>query len=529
MTHFLLFTGIIIVICLLMNRFTERIPVPSLIFFLILGMCFGVDGIFRISFNDYGLSENICSTCLVFVMFYGGFGTNLTAAKPVAPRAFLLSTFGVVLTTGLVGGFVHVLFRLEIAESLLIGAVISSTDAASVFNVLRSQNLALKNHTDSLLELESGSNDPISYMLTVILSGVIMGKDISVPQILFLQLALGIAGGLCIGWLAMTFLSRYSNLSSPGRTIFLFAVALIAYALPSVFGGNGYLSVYFCGILLGNHYIPEKRTLVHFFDVLTEIAQMAVFFLLGLLVTPSELPAVFLPALAIMVFLTFVGRPLSVLAILAPFRSSRAQIELVSFAGLRGVASIVFSIYVVLEGVSMHYNLFNLVFVIVLLSLSFQGTLLPFAARMLKMLDPNMNVLKTFTDYQEDPDVSFVKVHLAEGHHFIGKSLKELALPSDFLAVLLFRGEESVLPSGDTLLEQGDLLVFAAPEFTDRENFTLRESLVTKNHKWNGKYLRELPRDDHFLIVMIKRKEQTIIPNGDTQILSDDVLVTARY
>src|SRR5699024_5617628 len=215
------------------------------------------------------------------------------------------------------------------------------------------RKLALKNHTDSLLELESGSNDPVSYMLTILLLSMISGREISIPLTLFLQLALGIAGGLLIGWIAVQCMTRYSFLSSPGRTIFLFAIALIAYALPSVLGGNGYLGVYFCGILMGNHYLPEKRSMVHFFDVLTEICQMAIFFLLGLLVTPSQLPDVFLPALSIMVFLTFLGRPAAVFCILAPFRASLAQMSLVSFAGLRGVASIVFSICVVLEGVSL--------------------------------------------------------------------------------------------------------------------------------------------------------------------------------
>ncbi|HJC63805.1 MAG TPA: potassium/proton antiporter [Candidatus Blautia merdavium] len=528
MTHFLLFSGIVIILCLFMNRFTDKIPVPSLIFFLLLGMCFGVDGLLRIPFDDYSLSETICSTCLVFIMFYGGFGTNLKAARPVAAPAFLLSTIGVVLTAALVGVFVHGVFGLDWLPSFLIGSVISSTDAASVFSVLRSQKLALKNHTDSMLELESGSNDPVSYMLTILLVAVMTGRDVSVPMTLFLQLALGIAGGILIGWLAEFFLNHYSGLSSPGRTIFLFSTALIAYALPAVLGGNGYLSVYFCGIFLGNHYLPEKRAMVHFFDVLTEVSQMAIFFLLGLLVTPSNLPQVFLPALMITLVLTFAARPLSVAAVLLPFRVSLRQIGLVSFAGLRGVASIVFSIYVVLEGVSVSYNLFNLVFVIVLLSLSFQGTLLPLVSRKLDMIDPNTDVLKTFNDYQEESDVAFVKVHISRDHPYTGKQLKNLTLPKELLAVLLLRREQTLLPSGDTLLQEGDLLVLAAPEFTDRSNLTLHESVVSKNHRLNGKLLKDLPKDNHFLIIMIKRGDSTIIPNGNTRIQAEDVLVFAR-
>lgn len=529
MTHYLLFTGMVLAICLFMKRFSEKIPVPSLIIFLMLGMLFGIDGIIRISFDNYELSEYICSSCLVFIMFYGGFGTNLRTAKPVASRAFLLSSFGVLMTTGFVGLFVHILFDVHWIESFLIGAVISSTDAASVFNVLRSENLALKYHTDSLLELESGSNDPVSYMLTILLCAIMTGKNISIPSILFLQISIGIAGGLFLGWTASVIMAKYTAFSSAGRTIFLFSIALISYALPTILGGNGYLSVYFSGIVLGNHYLPEKRSLVHFFDVLTEIAQMIIFFLLGLLVTPSQLPQVFLPAFLITLFLTFIGRPLSVFMILAPFKASLAQIGIVSFAGLRGVASIVFALYIVLADVPLTFNIFNLVFVIVLLSLSFQGTLLPFVAKKLNMIDTNTNIFKTFNDYQEDSDVAFIKVHLTDTHPFTGKAIKDLSLPGELLAVLLLREQSTILPSGNTLLCAGDLVVFAAPEFTDRSNLTLQESIVSKTHKWNGKLIKDIPKDKHFLIIMIKREKQTIIPNGDTKLLTNDVIVFARF
>lgn len=529
MVQFLCFAGVVIILCLFMSRFTQRLPVPSLIFFLLLGMCFGVDGLFRIPFDDYQLSETVCSVALVFIMFYGGFGTNMKAARPVAVQSFLLSTLGVVLTAGLTGAFVHLAFGLGWAKSLLVGSVVSSTDAASVFNVLRSRNLSLKHHTDSLLELESGSNDPMSYMLTILLCAIIAGQDISVPFTLFTQLVFGAGVGLLIGWGAALLLTRFDSLSSPGRTVFLFSVAVLAYALASLLEGNGYLSVYFCGILLGNRYLPGKREMVHFFDVLTELAQMVIFFLLGLLVTPSQLPAVFLPALAVALFLTLVGRPLSVFAILAPFRSTPTQMGLVSFAGLRGVASIVFSIYVVLAGVDLPFDLFNLVFVVVLLSLSLQGTLLPWAARAFRMLDDNANVLKTFNDYQEDSDVAFVKLHIGKGHPFAGRQLRDLAFPGELLAVLLLRGEETFLPAGDTLLLPGDLLVLAAPEFTDRKELTLQETQVSKGHKWAGKPLKDLPRDRHFLIIMIKRDEATLIPKGDTVILPNDVVVYARF
>ena len=237
--------------------------------------------------------------------------------------------------------------------------MISSTDAASVFNILRSKKLALKYHTDSLLEIESGSNDPISYMLTTVAVGIMGGQDVFIPLLLVQQIAIGALGGLLLGKLAIWSLRRGMFPSEQSQTIFVFAVVILSYALPTVLGGNGYLSSYLCGIYMGSTKLPQKRNLVHFFDVVTDVAQVLIFFLLGLLVTPVELPSVLLPALAIMVFLTFLARPAVVSVLMLPFRPSLAQVGVVSWAGLRGVASIVFAIMAVLQGAETRYNLFK--------------------------------------------------------------------------------------------------------------------------------------------------------------------------
>ena len=292
MNGYLALIGAVIVICVLLNRFAQKLPVPSLLIFIGLGMCFGVNGILGIPFDDYQISEQICSVCLLFVMFYGGFGTNLKAARPVAAKAVLLSTAGVALTAGFVGLFVRFVLGLEWLESFLIGSVIASTDAASVFNILKTQKQDLKDNTASLLELESGSNDPFSYMLTVLFVSMMKGETVSVPLLLAGQILIGALFGLAIGRLAVFLLVKCDFYMEQGKTIFVFAVAILAYALPSALGGNGYLSVYLCGILMGNYALPEKKELVHFFDAVTGIGQMMIFFLLGLLVTPAQLPQV---------------------------------------------------------------------------------------------------------------------------------------------------------------------------------------------------------------------------------------------
>lgn len=529
MNQYILLIGIVLIICILLHQFAERLPVPSLLIFIGLGICFGVDGLLGISFSDYKASETICSIALIFIMFYGGFGTNLQSARPVIVKSLLLSTAGVILTAGFTGAFVHFILHLSWTESVLIGSVIASTDAASVFNILRSQNLALKDNTASLLEMESGSNDPVSYMLTIVITALMLGKDVSISGLLFKQISWGVFGGLLIGCAAVMLLRRLDFYIEQGRTIFVFAIALTAFALPTVLGGNGYLSVYLCGILMGNQYIPDKKQLVHFFDTITGIAQMIIFFLLGLLVTPSELFPVLIPALLIMVFLTVIGRPLAVALILTPCRSSLRQMGVVSWAGLRGVASIVFSIYVVLNEVPVTYNLFNLVFCIVLMSIAIQGTLLPWFSEKTRMIDENADIRKTFNDYQDSGDANFIKMHIDETHHLAGKLLKDAVLPQEFLVVLILRQEETVIPKGDTRILPGDLLIIAAPAFEDQKNLALYETCIRKGHHWMNRKIQDITLPKGYLIVLIMRGNETIIPGGDTKICENDTLVTARF
>ena len=528
MNEALLLMGCVILLCTLMGRYLDRLAVPSLLIFIALGMCFGENGLLRIPFDDYDAANVICSASLIFIMFYGGFGTNLNAARPVVVQSVVLSTLGVAGTAGAVAAFAHLALGLPWVESFLIGSVISSTDAASVFNILRSKKLALKYHTDSLLEIESGSNDPISYMLTTVAVGIMGGQDVFIPLLLVQQIAIGALGGLLLGKLAIWSLRRGMFPSEQSQTIFVFAVVILSYALPTVLGGNGYLSSYLCGIYMGSTKLPQKRNLVHFFDVVTDVAQVLIFFLLGLLVTPVELPSVLLPALAIMVFLTFVARPAVVSVLMLPFRPSPAQVGVVSWAGLRGVASIVFAIMAVLQGAETRYNLFNLVFCIVLLSISLQGSLLPRVSAKLSMIDHTADVSKTFNDYQEESDIDFIKIHLDKNHPWNGKTLRELPLPSDLLVAMIARKEETIVPNGSTVLLPGDLLVLAARAFEDRENLFLQEIVVEKGHKWVGRSLRQIPTRSDTLIVMVKRGNETIIPGGSTILQAGDTLVIAQ-
>lgn len=552
--YILFLLGVVLALCIFVNRVTDRLKVPSLLLFIGLGIVFGL--IFRAvgigNFTDYGLGNVVCSICLVFVIFYGGFGTNFKAARPIVPQALLLSFAGTAMTAGLIGCCVYLIFHavpflggIGWTESMLIGSVISSTDAASVFNILRTRRLNLKYNSSSMLEMESGSNDPVSYMLTVIFVAMLSvqyglsGDQVSAGVVVGMiasQIGFGAIAGVVFGLLGILVLKRFSFNMGQGGTLFIVAIALVTYALPTmlpgVFSGNGYLAVYICGIMIGNARIPQKRDSVKVFDAITGAAQMMIFFLLGLLATPEWLvrPEVLLPAALIFVAMTFVVRPVVVGGLLAPFRAKARQIGIISWSGLRGVASIVFAIYALGNlGVStLPYDLFSIVFVLVIISISVQGSLLPLMSRKMDMLDASENVMRTFNDYQDDSEVSFVKVVIGDNHPWANKKLRDCVMPREFLVVLIVRGDEVLVPNGETVVHPGDLLVTAAPEFENNEEFNMFEVYLGKNHEWVGKTVRELRMPHGTLIAMIKRKKQTVIPFGATRLMEQDTLVCIK-
>lgn len=529
MNQILLFIGLVIILCLTIKPVGKKLPFPTLLIFIALGMLLGVNGPAHIDFSDYALTETVCSTALLFIMFYGGFNTNIDRAKPVAAPAVLLSTLGVVITAGITGVFTHFVLGFDWIGGLLLGSVVASTDAASVFSVLREHSLSLRGGTDSLLEVKSGSNDPVAYMLTAVLATLAAGGDINIPALLTKQIILGVGLGLVIGWAAGRLIERAHATAEGAQTIFLFAVAIVAYALPSYLGGNGFLAVYLAGIVLGASDITGKVEMAHFFDTLTEMAEMTIFFLLGLLVTPARLPQMLLPGLALMAFMLFASRPIAVGLLLAPFKTNPRQVALVTWAGLRGAASVVFSLFAVVAGVPGGHDLFDLVFVIAVSSIVVQGSLLPAVAKKLDMIDATGDVRRTFNDYRDEDGMSFVKLKVGAGHPFAGRSLADIGSATDMLVVLVLRdGAHPVLPNGDTVIEEGDLLVMAAPTFEERAEVTLREVTVTPHGRLAGQRLRDVPQGKHpFIVVMLKRDGQTIIPDGNTLIYAGDEAVIA--
>ena len=526
----LLVASVVILICVCFSRISGKIGIPFLLAFILLGMVFGSDGLFKIPFANFALSEKICSVALIFIMFYGGFGTRWSEAKPIAAKSIALSTVGVVATAGITGLFCHFILRMEWFESMLIGSVISSTDAASVFSILRSKKLGLKDNTASLLEMESGSNDPCSYMLTAIIISAMNSSVDGVWGIIYLvfaQFVYGIVIGVLIALGARFVLSNFKFTNEGFDTLFLVGIAVLSYALPSVISGNGYLSAYIVGIILGNSDIKNKQTMVHFFDGLTSLMQVLIFFLLGLLSFPSSLPTAFPKAIAIALFLTIIARPVAVFAILTPLKCSIKQQLLVSWSGLRGAASIVFAIMASVNIDSLSCDIFHIVFCIVLISITCQGTLLPFMAKRLDMIDKNTNVLKTFNDYTEELDVQFIKLTISgDDHPWKNKKIRELSIPWDLLFVLVIRNGKRLIPNGKTILRENDIVVVSAPVYQGREAVQFEEKKVHSSSKWIGRKISDYANEKGMFVVLIKRGNNVVIPRGPTDIEENDILVT---
>lgn len=524
--------AVVILACILCNQFTDRFGIPTLLAFILLGMTFGSDGLFKIPFDNYAFAEHICSAALILIMFYGGFGTNWKQARPAALPAILMSSFGVVLTAVLTGGFCYYILGFPLWEGMLVGALLGSTDAASVFSILRSKRLNLKYNSASLLEIESGSNDPFAYMLTAAVLLLLQSDGVSAADIAVMvakQLAFGLFFGAAIGVTASRFMNRFHFNVSGFDSAFVLAVAVLSYAAPSVLSGNGYLSAYLAGLILGNSPLPNKRPMVHFIDGITGLMQMLIFFLLGLLSFPSALLPVIPTALLIFLFLTFVARPTAAMLLLTPLKKPLSQQALISWAGLRGAASIVFAIMVSISNTALENDLFHIVFMVVLLSISLQGSLLPFVSKKLHMIDDEENVMRTFNDYADESAINFVRMTITANHDWAWKPLSDLSIGPDLLLTMVLRDDKTLVPHGSTVLQPGDVVILGAVSFCDDSHISLWETTVDHSHPWRNQMVSQLSLERGQLIVLIRRgPQETIIPNGSTVIREGDVLVINR-
>lgn len=479
--HMLLLCSVLIFAAVLVTKVGSRYGVPSLLLFLLLGMVAGKEGL-GVRFDDFELAEGIGHFAMTIILFTAGLETPIHETRPVLRQGTLLSTLGVLLTVLFSGLFIWLVFgtarNTPLAACFLLAAVMGSTDSASVFSVLRSKKLHLRENLGPMLELESGSNDPMAYILTIVLTQVMTGSQSAMSAgsqvmdcfgLVFLQVFVGAAVGFGVGAAGRWLIGRLQLAGSPLYAILILSLGFFANGVAGLLMGNGLLALFITAIIIGNHSdLPHRKEILHFFDGMTWLMQLVMFLVLGLLVDPSKMLPMILPALVIGLFMMLVARPASVFLCLLPFRDlSRRAKAFTSWVGLKGAGPILFALCPVTAGLEGGNDMFNIVFLITLFSLLLQGMTLSPVARMLRL------------SYEEDPQVETFGMEIPEEMGMLrdhtvteedlkkGPTLRDLGLPHGIRVMMVRRGDSYLVPHGSMPLEIGDRLVIIMGDSDD--------------------------------------------------------------
>lgn len=465
----LLICSVILFVSILAGKAGFRVGLPALLLFLGIGMLFGSDGL-GLQFSNPQIAQFIGMIALSIILFSGGMDTKLSEIKPIASQGVVLATLGVLVTTAITGYFIFWLTglvagfeTLTLAESLLMAAVMSSTDSASVFSILRSKGVYLKQRLRPTLELESGSNDPMAYMLTIILIAYIQsnGMDFQDGAIsLVVQLVLGLIAGYILGKVSVWIINKVNVENQSLYPILLLAVIFFIFSITSLLKGNGYLAVYIAGLVVGNTKIIHKKSIVTFFDGFTWLWQIVMFITLGLLVNPHELLPVAGIGLTVGIFMIIFARPITVFLCLLPFRNFTTKAKLyISWVGLRGAVPIIFATYPLIAGIENANLIFNVVFFITILSLLVQGTTVTHVARWLHLTDAPDRKDEFGIELPEEIKSAMSEIDITKEVLSHGNKLMQLKLPDHTLAVMVKRDGKYFIPKGNTELHENDKLL----------------------------------------------------------------------
>jgi potassium/hydrogen antiporter len=462
--YFLLSAAILIILSIAFAKLFQNLGLPTLILFLALGMLAGSEGIGGIHFDDASIAQSIGIIALIFILFSGGLDTNISDVKPVFIPAVSLATIGVFLSAIIVGSIAAFVLDIDIKYGLLLGAIVSSTDAAAVFNVLRTKNVNLKKNLKPLLELESGSNDPMAIFLTLGLIQLISEPATGFGTLIWLfikQFGLGIIVGLSMGQLIVYLLNKIKFDYDGIYPVLFLAYAGMVYSFTNIIGGSGFLAVYLAGLTIGNREFLHKKSLKRFFDGLAWLSQIGMFLTLGLLVFPSQILAVAGAGLILSAVLMLIARPVSVFVSLFFTKIEVKEKLFTSWVGLRGAVPIILATFPLLAGVEYADLIFSIVFFIVLTSALLQGWSISFAAKLLKVDAPMIRKVRSPIEFESSPEDTndLYDFLISENSALVNKSIVEIGLPKESLIVMINRNEQYIVPTGGTIIEAGDVLL----------------------------------------------------------------------
>jgi cell volume regulation protein A len=467
--HILLAGAVLLLLSVLASKASAKMGVPALLLFLVVGMLAGSDGPGGIYFDNAGVAQSLGVVALALILFSGGLDTEWSSVRLVMWPALALSTIGVVITTVLIAGFARILLGFSLLEGVLLGAIVSSTDAAAVFSVLRASGVGLRGRVRPLLEMESGSNDPMAVFLTTGIIGIMTGGEagpLSLVPMFIKQMAVGAAAGYAIGRVTILLLNRLRLEVEGLYPVLSLSLVLLAYAGTASLGGNGFLAVYVTGLVMGNADFIHKRTVMRFHDGLAWLMQIAMFLTLGLLVFPSHLPRIAGFGLLASLFLILVARPVSVFVALAFSRFKLNEKVMISWVGLRGAVPIVLATFPLLARLPRAEMLFDLVFFIVLTSILLQGTSIPLFARWLNLgaPAPSRPLYPLELEPAEGLHSELVHVDVPTHSRAAGRQIVDIGFPRRALIVLIGRGDSFMVAKGGTVIQPNDRLLLLADE-----------------------------------------------------------------
>ncbi|MGP9567024.1 MULTISPECIES: potassium/proton antiporter [unclassified Halomonas] len=468
--HLILLAAILILVGIVSSKLSARLGLPVLVLFLVIGMLAGESGVGGIAFDNPAGAHALGTLALAMILFDGGLQTPTSSIKKVWKPASLLATFGVLITAVITGLAAAYILDLPLLEGLLLGAIVGSTDAAAVFSLLRNAGIHINKKLKYTLEIESASNDPMAIFLTVGLLEILvngMQPGVGLLELFVLQMGVGALVGLGVGWASVKIINRIHLVASGLYPVMVAACGFLSFGISANVGGSGFLAIFLTGVVIGNHRIVFQRSTFLFHDGLAWLSQIMMFVVLGLLINPLSLLDVWLEGLIIAAVLILVARPIAVIPIMRLFGFNARETTLVAWVGLRGSVPIILAIFPLMFGLEGAELIFNVVFFVVLISATIQGTTLPLVARRLRLTEkpPALSAASIEITAIEEVDADIVEYTLSEHPRAAGRRLSQMALPDTTVVAMITRGKDVIPPRGSTTLMAGDhLFVVLRPE-----------------------------------------------------------------